>query len=130
MISDQEFEEVKKLYACIRKLGTQPITEEEKELDRKWAPIDVVSILIESLDEARSKLKILTTPLSSIALQIEGYTEENKKFKEALRFYAGLEHDAHWDGNNFLTFNKFGHFDQSIMGPIVALEVLGEFKLK
>jgi hypothetical protein len=129
MITDQEFEEVKKVYTAARGLlVNREFTPEEKELDRKWAPIDVVSVLIDSLNEAKAKLKILQTPLSTIATQIEGYSEESIELKKALRFYAGLEHDAHWDGNKFLAFDKFGHFDPLAAGPTVALQALGESK--
>lgn len=89
MITDQDFEEIKELFKAVRNIPAV-MNDREKELDRKWSPINVAQILIESLTEAKAKLKILQTPLSTIALQVERLQSENEKLKERLKIVHPL----------------------------------------
>jgi hypothetical protein len=65
-MTDQDFEEIKVLYKAVRELP-RAFTDTEKELDKKWAPIDITGILIGAVEELKRKTKILQAPLSQVA---------------------------------------------------------------
>lgn len=76
--------------------------------------------------EVKCFIEIPDSPLTAMPMyDVVASAEEMRK---ALRFYAGLEDDAHWDGNRFIAVNKFGHVDPLASGPTVALQALGATK--
>jgi hypothetical protein len=51
LATQQEIEEIKTLHAWVfSNLGREPMSENIKALDKKWAPIDVVRVLLDHID--------------------------------------------------------------------------------
>lgn len=43
-----------------------------------------------------------------------------KRYREALKFYAGSENDSWWEKNRFYAVDKFGGLCVEISGPFMA----------
>jgi len=67
-LTPEQFEEIKRLHIASGMFFDRgkELTEEEKVLDRKWAPFDICGVLIDEIDALREENKVLREALERI----------------------------------------------------------------